>query len=141
MKSMLLGLTLLASFHSYAMSGKTPPSSHGSSGVQCAWYDGGSYEEHSPHLSQQECLASGHATCEEQCFRYEQVCSSEGSHNEYVKDAAGNPVMKEILTKFSGRDSDMWRAQEMALNNCRVSYPTKNYCRLTGCTEDAIRVR
>lgn len=141
MKKVFASLILLSCLSSFAMSGKTPPSSNGSGGVQCAWYDGGSYEEHSPHISREDCIRSGHASCNEQCYTYDQVCSVEGSHREYVKDEKGNPIMKDILQQFSGRDRDMWRAQDQAMQSCRYSGIRQDTCRITGCHEEANQVR
>jgi len=141
MKAVIVGLVLLAGINVFALSGKTPPASNGSGGVQCAWYDGGKYEEHAPHVSQQDCLNSGHASCEERCFTYTQVCTVEGVHNEYVKDDKGNPVMKNISMNFVGRDQDLWRAQEEAMHDCRMSSVQQDTCRLSSCTEEANRIR
>lgn len=141
MKKVFASLILLSCINSFALSGKTPPVSNGSGGVQCAWYDGGSYEEHAPHITQQDCLASGHASCDERCYTYEQVCTVEGVHNEFVKDAAGNNVMKNIVNTFTGRDRDLWRAQDLAMQSCRYSSVRQDTCRITSCTEEAHQVR
>lgn len=141
MKQLFASIILLSCLNSLALDGKSAPRSNGSGGVQCAWYDAGSHEEHAPHISQQDCLASGHGRCDERCYTYDQVCSVEGSHREYVKDQAGNNVMKDIITRFSGRDRDLWRAQEIAIHNCHMSSVYQENCRITSCTEEANRVR
>ena len=141
MKSVFASLILLSCLSSFAMSGKTPPSNNGSGGVQCAWYDSGKHEEHSAHISQQSCLDSGHGSCSERCYTYDQVCTVVGVHNEYVKDSAGNNVMKNISTNFTGRDRDLWRSQESAMHACRMSSVAQDSCNLSGCSDVANRIR
>lgn len=142
MKTVLVTLTLLLSVSSFATSGKTAPRNNGSGVEQCAWYDAGKYEEHSPHLTQQECVASGHGSCSERCFVYVQVCSAEGVRIEIGKDAQGNPVRKEVTQSFSGRDRDYRFAEEQAMRSCQNSWsPRYDFCRPKGCHEEADRTR
>ena len=138
---------LLASLASDALSGKTPPRNDGSGNTQCAWYDAGSTEEHGPHLTQDGCLQSGHGRCDQRCYVYESVCSVEGLRVEFVtvRQTVNGQIIerserKDVLTSYTGRHRDEYRAREIADRECLTAFPRQDSCRQKSCSEDAIRV-
>ena len=137
MNHVITGLVFLSCMNSMALSGKTPPTSNGSGASQCAWYDSGKTEEHGPHLNEQDCK-NRHSSCQERCFSYQQVCQAEGSR---VDRTNGQVSGKDILTTYSARDQDIYRAREMALNRCYTDYPRQDNCHITSCTEESSRIR
>lgn len=137
---------LVTSLSSNALSGKTPPRNDGSGNVQCAWYDSGKKEEHGPHLTQDECLKH-HGSCSQRCFVYENVCTVEGLRVEFetVRETVNGQIhertqRKDVLTSYTGRHRDEFRAREIADRECLMAFPRQDSCRQKSCYEDAVRV-
>lgn len=143
MKHTLLvsSLIMFVGLNVFATSGKTPPSNRGDGSIQCAWYDSGSTEEHGPHITQQECLSSGHGSCQERCFTYDQVCTTEGITHEVKLNDKGEQVVREIKTSFEGRAIDIWTSREISRSRCLQAWPRQDSCLVQSCHEEANRVR
>lgn len=139
LNGLIIVISVMAALTSNAMSGKTPPRNDGSGNMQCAWYDSGKTEEHGNHLTLEECNRSGHPSCSQRCFVYENVCKVDGIRIEIATDKDGKPVRRDVVTSYSGRHRDQFRAREIADRECLMAFPRQDSCRQSGCHEDAIR--
>lgn len=142
----LVAAVLVTSLFSNALSGKNPPRNDGSGSTQCAWYDSGKKEEHGNHLTLDECKAH-HGSCSQRCFVYEKVCSVQGLRVEFetIRQTVNGQIIerterKDVLTNYSGRHRDEFRAREIADRECLMAFPRQDSCRNQGCHEDAVRV-
>lgn len=131
---------LLCSQSLFALGGKSPPSNDHSGTEQCAWYDEGKTEEHSPHQSQLDCR-NHHGSCEMRCFVFSQVCTVDGTRT--VMDIVNNvPVRREIRTSYRGEDQfSTYRAEEIALYQCQTAFPRNEICLRNSCHEEYRRTR
>ena len=132
LNGLIIAVSLMAGLSASALSGKNPPRNDGSGNVQCAWYDAGSTEEHGPHLTLDECNRAGHPRCDQRCYVYDSVCRVDGIRIEIASDKDGKPVRRDVVTSFSGRHHDEFRAREIADRECLLAFPRQDSCRQSG---------